>query len=94
VGGDDDEPNRAGVASYTIITTAPNELVGAIHDRVVVILRREDEDEWLDAETTEPGPVLALLRAYPTEEMGAYPVSRAVNSPRHKVAALLERVGA
>jgi putative SOS response-associated peptidase YedK len=70
VRGDHDEPDDAGVASYTIITTAPNESVGAIHDRMVVILRREDEDEWLDAETTEPGPVLALLWVYPTEEMG------------------------
>jgi putative SOS response-associated peptidase YedK len=88
--------NREGeeLATYTIITTAPNDLMGTIHNRMPVILRPEDEEEWLDTETTEREPVLALLRAYPAEEMEAYPVSRAVNSPRNEGAQLVERVSA
>ena len=35
--------------SFTIITTKPNELVRTIHNRMPVILRPEDEDQWLDA---------------------------------------------
>jgi SOS response associated peptidase (SRAP) len=34
--------------SCTIITTRPNELVAALHDRMPVILPRELEAEWLD----------------------------------------------
>jgi putative SOS response-associated peptidase YedK len=33
--------------SFTIITTAPNELCGAIHDRMPVILQREKWATWL-----------------------------------------------
>jgi putative SOS response-associated peptidase YedK len=80
------------VPTYTIITTTPNALVAAIHDRMPVILRPEDEDAWLDPDETDPAPLLALLRPYPAAAMAAYPVSRAVNSPRHDGPELLEPV--
>jgi putative SOS response-associated peptidase YedK len=87
-------PDGEEVASYTIITTGPNDLMGTVHDRMPAILRQEDEEEWLDTDVTERPPVLALLRPYHAAEMEAYPVSRAVNSPRHKGAHLLARLSA
>jgi putative SOS response-associated peptidase YedK len=33
--------------TYTIITTEPNAVVGEWHDRMPVILQKEDEDTWL-----------------------------------------------
>jgi putative SOS response-associated peptidase YedK len=33
--------------TYTIITTQPNAVVGEWHDRMPVILQKEDEDTWL-----------------------------------------------
>lgn len=66
--------------SYTVVTTAPNELVAPIHNRMPVILRRENEDAWLDP-GSDTATLLGLLRAYPANLMEAYPVSRAVNSP-------------
>jgi len=38
--------------SFTIITTEPNELVEPIHNRMPVIFRPEDEEQWLDATRT------------------------------------------
>ena len=75
------DPDGQTVQSYTILTTAPNDLMADIHNRMPVILRREDEDEWLDPENTEPEHLLPLLRPYPASEMAAYPVSKMVNSP-------------
>jgi putative SOS response-associated peptidase YedK len=77
--------------SYTVITTTPNELVAPIHNRMPVILRRDDEDAWLNKET-EPGRLMSLLVAYPADEMEAYPVSRAVNSPANEGVELMQPV--
>ena len=65
----------------TIITTAPNELLAEIHDRMPAILERADEDRWLDPRVTDPAALLALLRPLPAERMEAYPVSALVSSP-------------
>jgi putative SOS response-associated peptidase YedK len=46
------KPDGKRVESFTIITTEPNELVRPIHNRMPVILRPEDEDQWLDASRT------------------------------------------
>lgn len=71
------EPMRSG----TIITVAPNGLMAPIHDRMPAILRPEDEAAWLAAAAGAPGT--NLLRPYDEAQMGAEPVSRRVNSPRH-----------
>lgn len=67
--------------TYTIITTASNNLIAPIHHRMPVILQRRDEDLWLDTSVTDPAPLLAVLKPYPAEAMEAYPVSKAVNNP-------------
>jgi putative SOS response-associated peptidase YedK len=48
-----------------------------------VILKKEDEDLWLDSGTIEPEFVRHLLVPYPAEEMKAYPVSKAVGNVRN-----------
>ncbi|MGI8858469.1 MAG: SOS response-associated peptidase [Thermomicrobiales bacterium] len=85
------DPDGRAVKSYTVLTTQPNELMAEIHNRMPVILRREDEEEWLDPNNTEPEHLLPLLRPYPAEEMAAYPVSRMVNSPANDVPDILLR---
>ncbi len=77
------DPQGQEVRSYTILTTDANDLMAPIHNRMPVILAREDEDDWLDPDISEPERLLPLLRPYPARAMEAYPVSRAVNSPMH-----------
>ena len=43
-----DKKNREEIHSYTIITKIPNTIVGKYHDRMPVILEKEDEDIWLN----------------------------------------------
>jgi putative SOS response-associated peptidase YedK len=75
--------------TYTILTTTPNALVAPIHNRMPVILRREDEDVWLDKQS-DPARLRTLMTPYPTHLMETYPVSRAVNNPANEGVELLE----
>lgn len=76
VPGADDER----LQTFTIVTTEPNELISQFHHRMAVILKPEEEAVWLDLKN-KPQDVLPLLRPYPAEELEAFLVSRAVNSP-------------
>jgi putative SOS response-associated peptidase YedK len=72
-------PSGEEVHSFTIITTTANDLLSEVHERMPVILSREDEGIWL-----EPGALAAaererILRPFPPERMETYPVSRQVN---------------
>jgi putative SOS response-associated peptidase YedK len=78
--------------SCVIITTAPNELMEPIHNRMPAILGREDEDGWLDPDQSEPEILLPMLESFPAELMEAYPVSPAVNSPRNQSAEVIRPV--
>jgi len=77
------------IASFTIITTEANELVGDIHNRMPVILAVDAEKLWLDPDTPLAG-VLAALQPYPAASMEAYPVSKLVNNPRNRGKELIE----
>ncbi|MDQ5985104.1 MAG: SOS response-associated protein YedK [Syntrophus sp. SKADARSKE-3] len=62
-------PEGQVIRSCTIITTASNELIAPIHDRMPVILPKAVESEWID-----PGPgnlkrLLSLLKPYSADEM-------------------------
>jgi putative SOS response-associated peptidase YedK len=70
------------IASTCIITTTPNELVSAVHDRMPVILRREDYAEWLNPQTPEKR-LRELLAPYPADLMTARVVGPKVNSPKN-----------
>jgi len=67
--------------TFTIITTSPNEMAAKVHDRMPVILRREDEVEWLDTNLTDSGQVVRLLGTFDKDLMESYQVSAKVGSP-------------
>jgi putative SOS response-associated peptidase YedK len=48
-----------------------------------VILRREDEEQWLDASRTVFSKARSLLEPYPEEHMDAHDVSTIVNSAKY-----------
>jgi len=86
-----DPKTKSAVASCTIITTTPNELLASIHDRMPVILPRESETMWL-SETLSPEQACALLKPYAATRMKASPVSALVNSPSNDTPQVLEPV--
>lgn len=70
--------------SCTIITTEPNALMAALHNRMPVILRPEHFAEWLDPSPRTPDSLNHLLQPFPAELMEAYRVSTLVNSPANE----------
>ena len=75
------DPQDETVTSCTIITTVANDLLRPIHDRMPVILQREQEDLWLDHDVREPEVLREVLIPYSPGAMKAYEVSTLVNSP-------------
>jgi putative SOS response-associated peptidase YedK len=73
--------------SGSIVTCPPSEPVAPIHDRMPVILDREDEGGWLDRGTPDD-ELLAMLR--PAEELELTEVNEAVNSVREDGPHLLD----
>ena len=57
------------IETFTIITTTPNPMVAAVHDRMPVILGQEHYQWWLEPNRFEPAFLKTLLRPYPAEEM-------------------------
>ena len=47
-----DPESGEGLETYTIITTAANEAIAKLHDRMPVVLRPQDEERWLDPKAT------------------------------------------
>jgi len=65
-----------------LITTSANSLVKPIHDRMPVIVRREDWSDWLSpAALADPG-FQRIITPYAPGEMIALPVSPLVNSAK------------
>ena len=74
-----ESPDGSSIKSCTIITTTPNELTGAIHDRMPVILHPRDYAKWLDPAPQTPENLQPLIKPFPADPMTAYPVSTLVN---------------
>jgi putative SOS response-associated peptidase YedK len=75
------------IESFTILTTEANELCAKYHDRMPVIVHRNDYDLWM---TGEPSEVSALFHPYPCDDMTARPLSPRVNNSRNEGPELLD----
>lgn len=78
--------------TFTILTTAANDLVRPVHDRMPVILAQEDEAVWLDLGQHDPQALAKYTQPYPANLMQAYQVSTAVNSMANDNPTLTEPV--
>ena len=71
---------------FTVLTTRPNKLISAIHDRMPVIVPAARIDDWL---TAPPAQAAALIAPAPEDTLIATPVSRRVNKVANDDAACL-----
>ena len=74
----------------TIITTEANDVLKPVHDRMPVILKAENYDEWLDGKEKDTKKLQKLLVPYPADEMDSHAVSRSVNIPDSDSPELIE----
>jgi len=66
--------------TFTILTTAPNDLMAELHTRMPVILSPDDYGTWLNPEAD----LARLFEPFPNEPMQAWKVSKAVGNVRNQ----------
>ena len=82
--------DAAALQTCTIITTAPGDDMDELHDRMPVVLERDDLDRWLNVHDHDPEERALLLRPAPGGTLTHYGVDRAVGSIRNDGAQLIE----
>ena len=80
--------------SFTIITTAPNELVARIYERMPVIIPRAQFARWLDPALQDPAEIQPMIASYPAGELLAIPVGCNINNARNQGPELIAPAGA
>jgi putative SOS response-associated peptidase YedK len=80
------------VPSATVVTTAANEDVARLHDRMPVLLPRDAWATWLDPDEQDQGLLLSLLAPAPDGILEMHPVSRRVNDVREDGPELVDPV--
>jgi putative SOS response-associated peptidase YedK len=73
-------PEAENIVSCSIITTAANETVQPVHERMPVILPENAWEEWLDPSIKNAQEVLPLLKPYASDVMKKNAVSAIVNN--------------
>ena len=75
--------------TVSLITTEPNELMRGIHERMPVIISREDYADWLNPGNEDTAKLKGFIRSFPATQMEAYPVGKAVSNARNEGAELI-----
>ena len=76
------EPNRPQV-TFTIVTCPANALIGAIHDRMPVVLDEGGAEDWMNPRESNPASLKRLLVPAPEGALEMRPASPLANSVRN-----------
>lgn len=75
---------EASPAAFVVVTTAANAVLGAIHDRMPVILGPNSGPAWLGDEPLAPARLTQLCRPLRADLMTGQPVNPKVNNVRYE----------
>lgn len=81
-------PEGTPIDTFTVITTAANATMQALHERMPVILQPADYGPWLSRDTA-PERLGQLLAPCPDGMLSMHPVSKAVGNVRNEGARLI-----
>ena len=73
------DPSGNWIKTCSILTTSPNAVTSAVHDRMPVILDPDGYDRWLDPGMSNVSEISLLLKPYDARLMRCYPVSSRIN---------------
>lgn len=79
------------IRSFTIITTAANKLMHGVHERMPVILTREEEEVWLEKDST-PEQLTKLLDGFQSKTFESYEISKDVGNASNNFPSIIEPV--
>ena len=74
-------PEGRTVHSCTILTMAANSFMKNIHDRMPLILQKDNESKWLDSSRNDPEEIKEMIEELPTDCFESWNVSKFVNTP-------------
>lgn len=83
------DPEQRWLHSATIITTAANELMSSVHNRMPVLVPTDRWDEWLDPNNGDIESLTDLFTASDDGSLAMHAVSTDVNNVRNNAADLL-----
>ena len=73
------DANCNALETCSILTTTPNAVTSAVHDRMPVILDPDSYDLWLDPGMRDVSVASELLKPYDARQMRCYPVGTRIN---------------
>jgi putative SOS response-associated peptidase YedK len=76
-------PEGERTCTCAIITTASNDLLASVHDRMPAIIPKDRQDLWLNTGEIDPAMLPELLKPYPSEKMEMHEVSSKVNFAKY-----------
>jgi putative SOS response-associated peptidase YedK len=85
------DPSGEWIKSCSILTTTSNAVTSVVHDRMPVILQRDDYDVWLDPGMNNVEALSDLLNPFDARLMRSYVVSSRVNQVLNTVEGLSRR---
>ncbi|OAN20507.1 hypothetical protein A2I99_00300 [Acholeplasma laidlawii] len=80
------------IHTVAIITTESNKLMHAIHDRMPVILTKEEEQTWLNNQIKDVKTLEKLIKPFDAEHMYYERVSTLVNNPKNDDIAVIAKI--
>lgn len=85
-------PDGTLLDTFSILTTAANEIVAPVHDRMPVVVPPDAYSIWLSKHHTDPAQLEPLYPPVPISGLEVYPVSDYVNSPRNNSPECIRRI--
>jgi putative SOS response-associated peptidase YedK len=73
------DPSGNWVKTCSILTTTPNAVTSAVHDRMPVILDPDSYDLWLDPSMRDVAAASDLLKPFDAPLMRCYPISTRIS---------------
>lgn len=82
-------PDGEVLRTYCLITTGPNDIMRPVHDRMPVIIPRNDYEVWLTGDSVH---ALDFIRPYQADEMQVWAVSKRVSKYTEEGADLIRPI--
>jgi putative SOS response-associated peptidase YedK len=73
------DPSGNWIKTCSILTTTPNDVTSAVHDRMPVIFEPDTYDLWLDPGMHDMRALSDMMKPYDAQLMRCFPVSRRIN---------------
>lgn len=86
-----DQPDEE-LRTCTILTGPPNSLIAPLHDRMPMILGRDDWSRWMSPNGNDVDALQSLLLPAPEAWLQWWPVSTNVNNVRNREPSLIDHV--